>query len=117
MKKRIIILSLCLFTVFLLRLVTGVSKTLGEGTYANLGTGDAADGSADALNFSQGRVWTIDKYGKYILLTQLRGGTSHWAWSNDLGANWSQSSEGYSFLTRGSVAYDSINDKLHVILN
>lgn len=87
-----------------------------EGTYSSLGTGDAADGSADAITFAQGRVWTIDKYGKYIWLTQGRSSTTtHWAWSNDLGANWSQGTEGYSFLTRGSVAYDSKNDKLHVI--
>lgn len=88
---------------------------LSDGTYTSLGTADSADGSNDALNFSQGRVWTIDQYGKYIWLTQARGPTSHWAWSNDSGANWSQGSESYSFLTRGSVAYDSINDVLHVI--
>jgi hypothetical protein len=91
-------------------------SVLAEGTYAGIGTADGLDGSADAINFSQGRVWTIDQYGKYIWLTQGRGGTAtHWAWSNDLGANWSQGSESYSFLIRGSVAYDSINDKLHVI--
>lgn len=91
-------------------------QVLAEGTYSSLGTGDADDGSNDAINFSQGRVWTIDKYGKYIWSTQGRSGpTSHWAWSNDDGATWSQSSEGYSFLTRASVAYDSINDVLHVI--
>lgn len=87
-----------------------------EGTYANIGTADGADGSADAINFSQGKVWTIDQYGKYIWITQLRTGpTSHWAWSNDNGTNWTQGSESYSALVRGSVAYDSINDKLHVI--
>jgi hypothetical protein len=90
--------------------------TNADGTYANLGTSDAADGSADAINFSQGRVWTIDQYGKYIWLTQTRNsGVTHWTWSNDNGANWNQGSENYSFLIRASVAYDSINDKLHVI--
>lgn len=87
----------------------------GEGTYANIGTADSADGSNDAINFSQGRVWTIDKYGKYIWITQPRGGNNHWVWSNNLGANWTQGSESYIALTRASVAYDSINDKLHVI--
>lgn len=86
-----------------------------DGTYSNLGTGDAADGSADAINFSQGRVWTIDQYGKYIWLTENRTGGHHWTWSNNLGTNWTQGSEEYDFLTRGSVAYDSINDVLHVI--
>ncbi len=92
------------------------TQTQADGTYATLGTADSLDGSNDAINFSQGRVWTIDQYGKYIWLTQQRTGpTSHWAWSNDLGANWSQGNESYAALTRGSVAYDSINDVLHVI--
>ena len=91
-------------------------KAFADGTYNDLGTADSADGSNDAINFSQGRVWTIDSYGKYIWLTQgLSGPTSHWAWSNDEGANWSQGAENYTFLTRASVAYDSNNDKLHVI--
>lgn len=89
---------------------------LADGTYAAIGTGDGADGSADAINFSQGRVWTIDQYGKYIWITQGRvNTTSHWAWSNDDGSTWTQGSESYTFLNRASVAYDSINDKLHVI--
>jgi hypothetical protein len=92
------------------------SNTRADGTYSSLGTTDASDGSNDAINFSQGKVWTIDQYGKYIWTTQTRNSTvTHWAWSNDNGANWSQSSESYSFLTRASVAYDSINDVLHVI--
>jgi hypothetical protein len=89
---------------------------LADGTYANIGTADGADGSADAINFSQGRVWTIDQYGKYIWITQGRvNTTSHWAWSNNDGSTWTQGSESYTFLNRASVAYDSINDKLHVI--
>jgi len=51
-----------------------------EGTYQGIGTGDGTDGSNDAINFSQGRVWTIDQYGKYIWLTQTRvSTTTHWA--------------------------------------
>ena len=111
--KFLIFLASFISTLFIFNLQT---PTLADGTYANLGTADALDGSADAINFSQGRVWTIDQYGKYIWLTQGRSGpNAHWAWSNDLGANWSQGAESYSFLIRGSVAYDSINDKLHVI--
>ncbi|MDQ5981641.1 MAG: hypothetical protein QG570_391, partial [Patescibacteria group bacterium] len=89
-----------------------------DGTYSGIGTGDGVDGSNDAINFSQGRVWTIDEYGKFIWITQLRngaGGGNHWAWSNNSGTSWTQGSESYPFLTRASVAYDSINDKLHVI--
>lgn len=111
----VIFIASC-FLLILSRSLTSLSQA--DGTYTTLGTGDSLDGSNDAITFSQGRVWTIDQYGKYIWLTQLRTGPStHWAWSNDLGANWSQSSESYAALTRGSVAYDSINDVLHVIWN
>ncbi len=96
-------------------LCSSKTQVFSEGTYSGIGTADGADGSNDAINFSQGRVWTVDQYGKYIWVTQIRSGESHWAWSNDSGANWSQGAESYSFLTRASVAYDSINDKLHVI--
>lgn len=91
-------------------------RIYAEGTYSNIGTTTGADGSNDAINFSQGRVWTVDKYGKYIWLTERRDTSSHyWAWSNDVGATWTEGSEAYGFLTRGSVAYDSVNDVLHVI--
>jgi hypothetical protein len=89
---------------------------MADGAYANIGTSDGSDGSNDAINFSQGRVWTIDNFGKYIWLTQTRNAVvSHWSWSNDEGNNWTQGGENYSFLVRGSVAYDKNNDKLHVI--
>lgn len=91
-------------------------QALSEGTYSGIGTADGLDGSADAINFSQGRVWTIDQYGKYIWLTEGRDPQEHhWTWSNDLGATWEQGAQNYAALNRGSVAYDSNNDKLHVI--
>jgi len=110
--------------IFLLLLISGtvfgfrhwLTQVSADGTYVAIGTGAGNDGSQDAINFSQGRVWTIDTYGKYIWLTEKRSdGAHYWAWSNDTGTTWSQSSESYNFLTRGSVAYDSINDVLHVI--
>lgn len=116
MRKISIISLLCIALILIGYMLLTLSHTIyADGTYAGIGTGDGVDGSNDAINFSQGRVWTIDQYGKYIWLTQARGPTNHWAWSNDNGATWSQSAEGYTFLTRGSVAYDSINDVLHVI--
>lgn len=87
-----------------------------DGTYDELGTADSADGSADALTWDQGNGFIIDEFGKYIILTQNRVNTvTHWAWSNNNGDTWTQGSEDYQFLTRGSIAYDSNNDKLHVI--
>lgn len=112
--KRIIFIALT-FVVISLPLMQPLIA-FAEGTYAQIGTADGADGSADALNFSQGRVWTIDQYGKYIWLTEGRNPQEHhWTWSNDLGANWTQGAQNYPALNRGSVAYDSINDVLHVI--
>ena len=105
-----------------LLLVVGIAgylfstQVLSEGTYANLGTTNSQDGSNDALTWDQGNALTIDPFGKYIALIQGRTGpTTNFTWSNDGGTTWVQSAESYTALTRGSVAYDSKNDKLHVI--
>lgn len=117
MPKLVTVTGIILLIIFSLTFsIFPQQNSKADGTYANLGTTDASDGSSDAVNFSQGGVWTIDKYGKYIWMTQNRvNPTHHWAWSNNQGATWTQGSEGYDFLARASVAYDSINDKLHVI--
>lgn len=105
-------LSFFLVAVFFLN----SEHILAEGTYSNPGTGDADDCSADCLTWSQAPPWIIDKYGKFILNTQSRTGpTTHFAFSNDNGSNWTQSAEGYGFLTRASMAYDSIDDVLHLV--
>jgi|GEM_PF-1093696 len=110
-NKRILLIFIVLMSLL------GTSNIIeAEGTYSNIGTTDGADGDQDALNFAQGRVWTIDKYGKYIWITQRwTGSTQHWTWSNNNGSTWTEGAESYTFLTRASVGYDSINDKLHVI--
>ncbi len=110
-------LATLLLTVLTMTLSPLTSTAVNaEGTYSGISTADGVDGSNDAINFSQGRVWTIDQYGKFIWLTQTRNGpSSHWTWSNTEGSTWTQGNESYSFLTRGSVAYDSKNDVLHVI--
>ncbi len=108
MRKLLVFLcALCFFS--------SVHIILADGTYFELGTPASKDGSADAINFSQGRVWTVDRHDKYIWLTQARSLEHHWAWSNDFGAGWTQGSEAYPYLTRASVAYDPKNDKLHAI--
>ncbi len=108
-------LLLILFAFFSLFISFSIPKALAEGTYAGIGTADGTDGGADAINFSQGRVWNIDKFGKYIWVTEDRSNVHHFAYSNDLGVTWTQDSDATNATTRGSVAYDSINDKLHVI--
>lgn len=109
MRKLLLILCCLVYSLFSAHLL------LADGNYFELGTPDSKNGSADAINFSQGRVWTIDRHDKYIWLTQARPPEHHWAWSNDLGATWTQGSESYQYLTRASVAYDPKNDKLHAI--
>lgn len=105
--------STILLLIFILFIIP--ISVRADGTYSNPGTGDAADCSSDCLTWSQSPTWVVDKYGKFILTTQLRGSTTHFMFSNDAGATWTQSSEAYSALTRGSVVYDSINDVLHVL--
>ncbi len=68
-----------------------VKPVQADGTYAKIGTAAGNDCGTDCINFSQGRVWTIDKYGKYIWLTEDRANNYHWwTWSNDKGAIWTQ---------------------------
>ncbi len=109
-------LPLAAFTVVLIGALAIVGVVLSEGSYAPLGTSNSLDGSNDALTWDQGNLLTIDAHGKYISLVQTRTGpTTNFTWSNDNGATWVQGTESYSFLTRGSIAYDPLNDKLHVI--
>jgi len=80
-----------LWCFFVLCFIFASSYIFADGTYSNIGTSDAADCHLDCITFSQGRVWTIDKYGKYIWLTEDRPtGSHHWAWSNDSGVSWAQ---------------------------
>lgn len=69
----------------------------------------------------------VDSHGKYITLTQWSNGgtnTNSFVVSNDAGASWvypthssMANSSGELFLTRGAMAYDTINDLVHVLWN
>ncbi len=111
-RVAVLALSFLLIAAFLF----SSDRTLAEGTYSDPGTSDSADCSADCLTWSQAPPWVVDKYGKFILNTQNRTGpTTHFAFSNDNGSTWTQSADGYGFLTRASMAYDSIDDVLHLV--
>lgn len=105
-----------LFLILLFHTFSGTVNA--EGTYSQLGTPISTDGSVDSINFSQGRPLVIDKFGKYILMTEGRVSSTHrWAWSNNAGTNWSEGTEGYGFLNRAAITYSTIDDVLHVIWN
>jgi hypothetical protein len=92
-----------------------ISYELATSNARPINTMDGGNAGLDALNYSAGRVWTIDKYGNYILITQNVNSDHHWTWSNDSGTTWIQGTETTPFVVRGSVAYSSIDDKLNVI--
>ena len=83
--------------------------------------------TADGFTWAQGNPMVIDNFGKYIVLSQwLSGGsnTNSFVVSNDDGNSWvypthtgMASASGELFLIRGSMAYDSINDLVHVLWN
>jgi hypothetical protein len=111
-KVTAFVLSFLLVVLFFIN----SESILADGTYSNPGTADSDDCSADCLTWSQAPPWIVDKYGKFILNTQNRTGpTTHFIFSNDNGSTWTQSAEGYGFLTRASMAYDSTDDVLHLI--
>lgn len=83
--------------------------------------------TADGFTWAQGSPMVIDNYGKIIVLSQWESGgsnTNSFVVSNDGGANWvypthtgMANSNGELYLTRGSCAYDNINDLVHVLWN
>ena len=91
------------------------SDTFADGTYANINTAHSSVGSADTVSWSQSFPITIDSYGNYISPIQTNATEYYWAYSNDKGANWSESIATGMSVARPSVAYDSISDKLHVL--
>lgn len=104
------------FSILILLLTVSIVKA--EGTYGNIGTTSSNNGGYDAVSWSQGYPLTIDSYGKYIVPIQPDGNSNYnIAFSNDKGATWSEQNlpVDEEFSNRSSVAYDAINDKLHVI--
>ena len=81
--------------------------------------------TADGFTWAQGAPMLVDQYGKYISLVQWSNSgtnTNSFVVSNDGGATWSYpthtsmaNSSGELFITRGSAAYDTINDLVHVL--
>lgn len=83
--------------------------------------------TADGLTWAQGSPMLIDQYGVMIALIQWNNSgtnTNSFIVSNDAGATWAfpthtsmATASGETFITRGAMAYDSINDLVHVLWN
>lgn len=110
MNFRKIILSLALLLII-------PNSIFADGTYANIGTATATNGSPDVVSWSQGFPIVIDSFGKYIVPVLPNSQSAYnIAYSNNLGATWSEIDiTGTEFNNRASMVYDSIHDKLHVI--
>ncbi len=70
---------------------------------------------ADGYNWSQAFPIQVDKYNKIFSIAQNKASNHKFIYSNDGGASWTDSVIEESFLVRGSIAYDSANDKLHLL--
>lgn len=83
--------------------------------------------TADGFTWAQGSPMLVDQYGQLIALAQWSNGgtnTNSFVVSGDEGATWSfpthtsmATASGETFITRGAMAYDSINDLVHVLWN
>ncbi|MBP9819805.1 carboxypeptidase regulatory-like domain-containing protein [Candidatus Woesebacteria bacterium] len=90
--------------------------TRADGTYANIGTATGTNGGYDAVSWSQGYPIMIDSYGKFIVPVQHHTLGNRFAYSNDDGATWSETTTGGDLTNRPAAVYDSINDKIHVLI-
>jgi hypothetical protein len=115
MKKvsHVILLSLLLF--FILHILP--KQIHAEGTYSAIGTTAGESASSDAVSWSQGNPIMIDAFGNYIVPVQKHGQTTYYFnYSNNKGSTWSEITD-TSMNFRPSAAYDSINDKIHVLID
>lgn len=90
--------------------------TRADGTYANIGTATGTNGGFDAVSWSQGYPIMIDSYGKFIVPVQHHTSGVRFAYSNNDGSDWSETTTGNVLLNRTSAAYDSANDKIHALM-
>lgn len=91
--------------------------SLSAPSFAYQNTTFTNDLSADGYSWANARPLTVDQYGKLIALCQRNnGGTKqhNFVYSNDGGATWNDAGLTSAALDRGTVAYDSANDLLHV---
>lgn len=105
----------------------GGDPQLSSADFREIGLSQTALLTADGLTWAQGAPMLIDQYGIMIALIQWNNSgtnTNSFIVSNDAGATWAfpthtsmASASGETFITRGAMAYDSINDLVHVLWN
>lgn len=86
--------------------------------FAYQNTAFTNDLSDDGYSWTNALPITVDQYGCILTIAQRHNNSSKQhtiVYSNDGGATWSDSSIASAFLERGTAAYDSANDLLHVL--
>lgn len=114
MFKRI---SLFLLPIlFIVVCVAVYNYVLADGTYSNIGTTTGSNGGYDAVSWSQGYPIMIDTYGKFIVPVQNHTSGVRFAYSNNDGDDWSETTTGGVVLNRTSAVYDPTNDRIHALM-
>jgi len=92
--------------------------SLGSKVQAQQNTTVTNNISADGYSWANSRPLTIDKYGNRLAIAQrYNGGTKYhtFVYANSTSGAWTDSTLNEGFLVRGTVAYDSVNDFVHVL--
>jgi hypothetical protein len=102
--------------------VSAASVTGGGGTvdlsspsFAIQNTTTSNSMGADGYSWSQAFPIIVDAFGKIIIIGEDSSNNHKFTYSNDNGATWADGSISQAAITRGSAAWDSVNDKLHVL--
>lgn len=93
------------------------ASTLCAPSFALQDTVYTNDMGPDGYNWPQGGPdgpLVIDQYGKLIAISEDAGGNHTFTYSNDGGATWADSALNLGFLTRGALAYNTLDDTLLV---
>lgn len=102
--------------LFIAVCVAVYNYVLADGTYGNIGTSAGSNGGYDAVSWSQGYPIMIDSYGKFIVPVQHSTGGLRFAYSNNDGEDWSETTTGNVLINRTSAVYDSRNDRIHSLM-
>jgi len=112
--------SVAVFVVGILVLMTRVGSVYA---YGSISVSDSVYDSAvyvDATQYGQARHFLVDNYGN-LVMAYVNGTSSTISeitlgYSNDSGANWtSVTGVSSSSANRPAMAYDSVNDKVHMV--
>jgi hypothetical protein len=86
---------------------------LGTPIVSNFNTTTTNNMGPDGFTWASASAKIIDRYGKSIIIAEDAGGDHHFVYSNNGEVTWTDGLA-VGFITRGDMAYDGINDKVHV---